>query len=244
VRQRLPPIARPGGWTVLAAICALGIVALAVAGTPRIAVVDVTGTRHLAREDAVAATGLLGQPAFRSSGADARRALLALPAVRDARVTLALPDRAIVSVAEREAVGRWVAGPTEWFVDADGVLFRSRDPNAAPPLRAFDDRELTRSCAGQTGGRCVDPALVQAALRLAAIAPRELRPDLVRPEAHIDAANGLVLRSGSGWDIRFGGPDWFNEKLALARKFLSDEPTRRLDYVDVRSPDRIVFSPQ
>ena len=244
MRQRLPPIGRPGGWTIIAAICALGIAALAVVGTPRIAVVEVSGTHHLSRDEAVAATGLVGQPAFRSSGADARRALLALPAVRDARVTLALPDRAIVAVAEREAIGRWVAGPIEWFVDADGVLFRSHDPNGAPALRAIDDRELTRNCAGQTGGRCVDPAVVQAALRLAAIAPRELRPDLVRPEAHVDAANGLVLRSGSGWDIRFGGPDRFNEKLALARKFLSDDPTRRLDYVDVRSPDRIVFSPQ
>lgn len=229
---------------MLAALCALGVVAAAVAGTPRIAVVDVSGTHHVGRDAVVSATGLLGQPAFRASGADARRALLALPAVRDARVTLALPDRAIVSVAEREAAGRWVAGPIEWYVDADGVLFRSLDPNGAPALRVVDDRAQTRDCAGQTGGRCVDPAVADAALRLAAIAPRELRPDLVRPEAHVDATNGLILRSGSGWEIRFGGPDRFSEKLALARKFLSDAPTRRLDYLDVRSPDRIVFSPQ
>ena len=32
--------------------------------------------------------------------------------------------------------------------------------------------------------------------------------------------------------------------LANAKRVLSDNPTRRLDYVDVRSPDRIVFSPQ
>jgi hypothetical protein len=53
----------------------------------------------------------------------------------------------------------------------------------------------------------------------------------------------LVLRTGAKWEIRFGNADRFDEKLSLAKRFLRDNPTRRLDYVDVRSPDRIVFSP-
>jgi hypothetical protein len=61
---------------------------------------------------------------------------------------------------------------------------------------------------------------------------------------HVDPTQGLVVRSGAGWEIRFGSPDDLEQKLANAKKLLSDEPTRRLDYVDVRSPDRIVFSPQ
>ena len=56
-------------------------------------------------------------------------------------------------------------------------------------------------------------------------------------------ANGLVLRTGAKWEVRFGSADRFDEKLSLAKGFLRDNPTRRLDYVDVRSPDRIVFSP-
>jgi hypothetical protein len=52
------------------------------------------------------------------------------------------------------------------------------------------------------------------------------------------------VRSGAGWEIRFGAPDDLEQKLANAKRVLSDNPTRRLDYVDVRSPDRIVFSPQ
>jgi len=166
-------------------------------------------------------------------------------AVRDATVALALPDQALISVSERVPVGRWILGTAEWFVDADGVLFGSVDPAAAPQLRITDDRDATSRCAGSVGGRCVDPALLAAALRLAAIAPRELRADMVGPQVRIDrAAAGLVLRSGSGWEIRFGGPEDLDRKLDLARTFLRDNPTRRLDYLDVRSPDRIVFSPQ
>ena len=73
---------------------------------------------------------------------------------------------------------------------------------------------------------------------------RELRADATKPEVRIDPVQGLVVRSGAGWEIRFGTPDQLEQKLSNAKKVLSDEPTRRLDYVDVRSPDRIVFSPQ
>src|SRR5256885_16107009 len=181
---------------------------------------------------------------FRSSPAAARAALLALPAVRDARVWISLPDGAHVEVTERDAVVRWVLGTVEWYADADGVLFGSADPQGAPPLRVIDERDATRSCAGRTGGRCVDPAIVAGAIRLARIAPGELRADATRPEVHIDPVQGLVVRTGAGWEIRFGRPDDLEQKLSNAKKLLSDNPTRRLDYVDVRSADRIVFSPQ
>jgi len=56
--------------------------------------------------------------------------------------------------------------------------------------------------------------------------------------------SGLVLRFATGWEVRFGGPEAFDDKLALAKRYLRDNPQRRLDYVDVRSADRIVVSPQ
>jgi cell division septal protein FtsQ len=217
---------------------------LALSGTPRIASVSVGHTRHVAAGAVITATGLVGRPVFTTSATDARAALLAMPAVRDAQVQISLPDTAEVEVVERDAVARWVTGGVEWFVDAEGVLFGSADPQAAPQVRVFDDRNGTRVCAGRSGGRCADPATVAGAIRLARIAPGELRPDATKPEVHIDATQGLVVRSGAGWEVRFGTPDDLEQKLANAKRVLSDNPTRRLDYVDVRSPDRIVFSPQ
>lgn len=221
-------------------MCAAGIAGLALAPLGPIAAVEVSGAHHLTAAQAVAASGLVGRPIFRASAADARAALLRAPAVRDARVELRLPDSATVTLVEREAAGRWIVGATEWFVDADGVLFASADPTAAPALRVRDERVATR-----VAGDRIDPALVAAALRLAKIAPGELRADATAPAVRIEpGANGIVLSSGAGWEIRFGGPERIEDKLAAALRFLRDRPDRRLEYVDVRSPDRIVFSPQ
>ena len=224
--------------------CAIALAILALSGSPRIATVTVAGTRHLTADAVRAAVGLAGRPVFAASVGDARVALGALPAVRDARVSLALPGSAYVTVVERDAIGRWIIGTVEWFVDDQGVLFGSADPQGAPLMRVTDDRATTRACAGQSGGRCVDPAVVAGAFRLARIAPGELRADATKPEVHVDTIQGLVVRSGAGWEIRFGVPDQLEQKLSNAKKVLSDNPTRRLDYVDVRSPDRVVFSPQ
>lgn len=226
-------------------LAGLGLAAVGFAPVPLVADVQVSGAHHLATTVVADRSMLRGRPIFTASAAEARRLLLALPAVRDATVALALPDQARIVVVERVPVGRWILGSAEWFVDADGVLFGSVDPTAAPAWRIVDDRDATRLCAGSSGGRCVDPALLAAALRLAAIAPRELRADVVKPEVRIDrSATGLLLRSGSGWEIRFGGPEDLDRKLDLVRSFLRDNPLRRLDYLDVRSPERIVFSPQ
>ena len=163
-----------------------------------------------------------------------------MPAVKDARVEISLPSSARLRLVEREAIGRWVASDgLEWFIDADGVLFPSSDPTAAPQLRVVDERTARHA------GERLDPALVQVAMRLAAIAPGELRADATAARTVMTVgSSGLVLRFGSGWEIRFGGPEAFDDKLGLVRRFLRDNPQRRLDYVDVRSADRIVVSPQ
>lgn len=243
MRSRLPPIHRPSAWTALATGCAVALVVVALAATPRVANVSVTGAHHLTADAVKVASGLVGRPVFTTGTADARAALLQLPALRDARVQISLPDAAHVDVVERDAIGRWTIAGTDWLVDADGVVFLSRDPQSAPQLRAVDDRDATRSCAAKGGGRCVDPAVVAGAFRLARIASGELRADATKPDVRVDATQGLVVRSGAGWEIRFGTPDDLERKLSNAKQQLSANPTRRLDYVDVRSPDHVVLFP-
>jgi cell division septal protein FtsQ len=219
------------------------VAALIIVGLADLARVDevvVVGAKHVSRDAARSQSGLDGMPTFRASAAQARAQLRTLPAVRDARVDIVLPSTARITLVEREAVGRWISNDNvEWFVDASGVLFPSIARNGAPDLRVHDERG-PRSA----GDRIDPPALVDAALRLAALAPGELRADATDLRVVVTAgANGLVLRTGAKWELRFGTADRFDEKLSLAKRFLRDNPTRRLDYVDVRSPDRIVFSP-
>jgi len=225
---------------VTAFMCAAAIVAASIGPFWRIRDVAIEGAHHVAVDSVVATSGLLEAQSFTASAARARVRLLQLPAVRDARVEIRIPDRARVVLSERVAVARWQsgAGSTELFVDADGVLFSSLDPRGAPDIRVTDEQK-----ARQAGDR-LDPALVDAATKLARLGPQDLRPDATSPRVVLaGGATGLVLRVAAGWEIRFGGAERIDDKIALARRFLRDNPQRKLDYVDVRSPDQIVFSP-
>lgn len=201
---------------------------------------EVRGARHVPLAQLVEVGGLEGTRAFLASAHDAAVRLRALPAVREATVEVHLAGTYAIALVERQAIGRWQVGGVEWFIDADGVLFASADPTAAPALRVSDERVPVRSA-----GDRLEPAIVQASLRLAALAPGELRRDMTAPSVRIErGANGIVLESGGRWEVRFGDASAFNEKLTVARKFLQDNSERALDYVDVRSPERVVFSPQ
>jgi cell division septal protein FtsQ len=205
----------------------------------RITELSVSGTHHVTVDAVTTASGLAGAPTFLASAARARDRVTRLAAVRDARIEVILPDRATVEIVERVAIGRWVAGGLEWFVDDDGFLFPSLDPRAAPDLRLTDERGPR-----QAGDR-LDPALVAAAMKLAQLGTADLRADATSPRVVLTAgANGLVLRMSSGWEIRFGGAERIDDKIALARRFLRENPQRKLDYLDVRTPDSVVVSPR
>ena len=53
-----------------------------------------------------------------------------------------------------------------------------------------------------------------------------------------------MVRTGAGWEIRFGGAERIDEKIADAKRFLRENAGRKLDYLDVRTPDSIVVSPR
>jgi len=219
-------------------MCAAAIAAASIGPFWRIRDVAIEGAHHVAVDTVVTTTGLLEAQSFTASAARARERLLKLPAVRDARVDIRIPDRARVVLMERNAIARWVSGGSEWFVDAEGVLFSSLDPRGAPDVRVTDEQKPR-----QAGDR-LDPALVDAATKLARLGPQELRPDATSPRVVLAAgAAGLVLRVAAGWEIRFGGAERLDDKIANVRRFLRENPQRKLDYVDVRSPDQIVFSP-
>jgi hypothetical protein len=223
---------------VTAFMCAAAIVAASIGPFWRIRDVAIEGAHHVTVDTVVAASELLGAQSFTASAARARDRLVKLPAVRDARVEIRIPDHARVILSERVAIARWISGGTEWFVDADGVLFSSLDPRGAPDVRITDEQKPR-----QAGDR-LDPALVNAATKLARLGPGDLRPDATSPRVVLAAgAAGLVLRFAAGWEIRFGGAERIDDKVANVRRFLRENPQRKLDYVDVRSPDQIVFSP-
>jgi len=222
-------------------MCAAAIVAASIGPFWRIRDVSIEGAHHVSVDAVVAASGLLDAQAFTASTTRARDRLIhAMPAVREAHVEIRIPDRARIVLTERVPILRWLAGGVEWFVDADGVLFSSIDPRGAPEIRVTDERSA------RLAGDRLDPALVDAASKLARLGPQDLRPDATSPRVMLaSGATGLVLRvgAGAGWEIRFGGAERIDDKIALVKRYLRDNPQRKLDYVDVRTPDSIVVSP-
>ena len=98
-------------------MCALAIAAASVGPFWRIRDVAIEGAHHTPVDAVVAASELVGAHSFTASSARARARLLALPAVRDARVEIRVPGDARVALTERVPIARWVSGGAEWFVD-------------------------------------------------------------------------------------------------------------------------------
>lgn len=71
-----------------------------------------------------------------------RRAVLALPWVRDATVRRVWPDRLHIRVWERQAAARWAAGG---LVDVDGYLFGPSQAEQPPGLPVLEGPEGTQA---------------------------------------------------------------------------------------------------
>ena len=84
-------------------MCAAAIVAASIGPFWRIRDVAIEGAHHVTVDSVVAASELLGAQAFTASATRARDRLIKLPAVRDARVEIRIPDHARVILTERVA---------------------------------------------------------------------------------------------------------------------------------------------
>ena len=102
-----------------------------------ISAIDITGqaltseARILGALDIAPGTSLL---AFDAEAA--RQRLVDLPAVTDANIRKAYPDRLMVSVNERQPVARWTVDGTTWLVDSAGtkLVATASGANADLPL--------------------------------------------------------------------------------------------------------------
>jgi len=90
-------------------MCAAAIVAASIGPFWRIRDIAIEGAHHVAVDAVVTASGLLEAQTFTASAARARDGLLHLPAVRDARIEIRIPDRARVVLSERVAIARWIS---------------------------------------------------------------------------------------------------------------------------------------
>lgn len=133
-------------------------------------------------------------------------AVRSLTTVRDATVSVQLPDTLVVGLREREPILVWAVGARRYLVDADGELFARLGedvPAAADDLPIIEDRRA--ASAGLSIGRRLDPVDLDAATRLASVVPSDVGSAADSLAVIVTDANGFVLWARPmGWGAIFG----------------------------------------
>lgn len=129
-----------------------------------------------------------------------------LPTVRSADVGARLPDTLVVRVTERDPILIWQIGQRRYLVDGDGSLFAllgDIPPEATARLPVVEDQRA--ASVGLSIGRTLDAVDLDAATRLASLAPSDVGSAARGLVVVINDANGFVLRTRpTTWQAVFG----------------------------------------
>jgi cell division septal protein FtsQ len=208
---------------------------------------EVTGATWTSEDAILAALALPdGQNVFTLGTAELERRLEAIPAVAGADVSVALPDRVQVSVAERVALVAWAVGGHRYLVDADGTLFgeMGEEIPAGSDVPIVTDRRFQSTALG-IGSR-LDPVSLDTALRLASLAPADIASGAEALSVRVDDTNGFVLHAEPlDWNAIFGfytptlrTTDLIPGQVRLLRSLILDNDeanVRRVILADERS---------
>ena len=156
-------------------------------------------------------------------------AVRSLSTVRDASVSVRLPDTLVVDVDEREAILVWQVGRRRYLVDVDGNLFARLDdgaPAEAAALPVVEDRRA--ASASLSVDRRLDPVDLDAATRLASLVPSDVGSAAESLVTIVTDANGFIVRPRpTGWMAIFGfytrslrTPDIIPGQVRLLRSLL------------------------
>jgi len=213
---------------LLAAAAMYGLAATDAFGMSKL---DLSGARYTSETDVRQALGLedgTNLVALRTDGlADA---LLKLPTVRDARISVALPGTVEVQLDERVPILVWQTDGGSYLVDDHGVLFASADtspPGALAGLPVLVDKRA--SAEDLSVGGSLDPIDLDAATRLGSITAADLGSTANGLSITVDDTNGYVMRSGpDGWTATFGfytpslrRPDMIPDQVRSLRSVLA-----------------------
>jgi len=132
--------------------------------------------------------------------------LRTLPSVRDALVSVGLPDVLHVAVVERRAIVIWAVGERRFAVDGSGLLFAdvTADPSGATAGTPVVSDERLAS-AGLAVRTVLDPVDLDAATRLGSLTPAQIGSHAAALRVHVTDKNGFTITAGNGgWTAIFG----------------------------------------
>ncbi len=193
---------------IVAILAAAAIYAVSVVPAFQLRQLDVEGVTITPSASLDQALGLAAHPhpnVFAIDTERIRQALLGLPAVARASLSVELPGRLVVHVTERSPVLVWAVDDQRWFVDVDGLVLApapAGDPAAAGLPVFADDRSGRKPLAP---GDLIAPTDLAVARQLGAVTPGMIHSSAASLSYEITDTDGYTVSSGpNGWLAIFG----------------------------------------
>ena len=234
------------GGIILLLAGAAAVVAAAVQWlltSPRfaVAVVEVQGTSRLSPAEVREAAAISpGENLFRLNSEEVVARLRQLGPVKRAEVIRSFPNRVTLVVEERVPFTLAQAGRLYWL-DEDGVSLGPEPRAVTPRLPVITGirPEETRSGGAAAEDARAAVSLIRSMLRTGSPLTREIS------EIHMSGADGPVLYTVDGIEVRLGTTDW-EDRLGRLEGVLAQirslgEP---MEYVDLRFRGQVVFKPR
>ncbi len=194
----------------------------------------VEGNVAVSAREIYAASGLDSQSIFWISSTEIANRVTALPNIKSASVSLALPARVRIEVVERRPELLWETGDTVWWVDQEGTVVLPKSEETAGMVRVIDDDRQPLEA-----GQQIDPAIIEGAQML-----RVLVPDLTI--IRYSRSRGLTVATPEGWPVYLGNGHQIKAKLVVLTNLLADLKERNIRpaYIDLRNSLRPVYRPE
>ncbi|OGL20377.1 MAG: hypothetical protein A3G97_11895 [Candidatus Rokubacteria bacterium RIFCSPLOWO2_12_FULL_69_21] len=206
-----------------------------------VAVVEVQGTSRLSPAEVREAAAISpGENLFRLNAEEVVARLRQLGPVKRAEVIRSFPNRVTLVVEERVPFTLAQAGRLYWL-DEDGVSLGPEPRAVTPRLPVITGirPEETRSGGAAAEDARAAVSLIRSMLRTGSPLTREIS------EIHMSGADGPVLYTVDGVEVRLGTVDW-EDRLGRLEGVLAQirslgEP---MEYVDLRFRGQVVFKPR
>jgi cell division protein FtsQ len=191
---------------------------------------EIRGNTAISAREIYAASGVDSQSIFWLNPSEIGRRVAALPNIKTAAVSLALPARVTIEVVERRPEILWQTGETVWWVDEEGTVVPPKG-DVSGMMRIIDDDQRALQA-----GYKIDPTIIRGVQTL-----RILVPNLSM--ARYSQEQGLIVATPEGWLVYLGDGHEIKAKLTVLTALLADLRERdvRPTYIDVQDPLRPVY---
>ncbi len=191
---------------------------------------DIKGNQALSKMEVYRASGIDSQSIFWLNPAEIERKLAALPNIKSAQVSLALPDGVSIKVTERRPQLLWQTGDKIWWIDEEGTVVPPKT-QIEGMLKIIDDDLQPLEV-----GFKIDPTVINGAQALQLLAPNVT---LIRHTR----AKGLIVATPEGWPVYLGDGSEMRAKLMVLSAILPDLRQEKQPplYIDLRNPLRPIY---